>query len=102
MVVMLHEHGVDGGQEAGPLLVEEEEDERIEAGPHQAHAGLDQPQRGETHGIHHKDYLEVNRPYHKQFQILTEAEENFVGLSFYKYKCAPWFLYILVLLEYCT
>ena len=94
---MLHEHGVDGGQEAGPLLVEEEEDEHVEAGPHQAHAGLDQPQWGETHGIHLKYYLaaDIDRPCHKQFQILTEAEENFVGLSFYKYKCFPWFLYIL-------
>ena len=42
---MLHEHNVDCGQEAGPLLVEEEEDEDIEAGAHQAHPGLDQPQR---------------------------------------------------------
>ena len=62
---MLHEHDVDGGQEAGPLLVEEEEDEEVEAGAHQAHAGLDQPQRGETRGIHHEYYLAVCscRPY---------------------------------------
>ena len=31
---MLHEHDVDGGQEAGPLLVEQEEDEDIEAASH--------------------------------------------------------------------
>ena len=53
---MLHEHDVDCGQKAGPLLVEEEEDEEVEAGAHQAHAGLDQPQRGETRGICHENY----------------------------------------------
>ena len=53
---MLHEHDVDCGQKAGPLLVEEEEDEDVEAGAHHPHAGLHQPQRGETRGICHENY----------------------------------------------
>ena len=55
---MLHEHDVDGGQEAGPLLVEQEEDEDIEAASHHPHSRLHYPQRRETHRVYHK-YLEV-------------------------------------------
>ena len=37
---LLREHGVDGGQEAGPLLVEDEEYEGVEPGAHQPHPRL--------------------------------------------------------------
>ena len=69
---MLHEHNVDGWQEAGPLLVEEEEDEDIEAGAHPPHARLDQPQWGETRGIRHQYYLAVCGPY-----LLSQSMSDF-------------------------
>ena len=43
--LILPQHDVDGGHEAGPLLVGDGEDAGVEAGAHQPHPGLDQPQR---------------------------------------------------------
>ena len=77
--LILPQHDVDGGHEAGPLLVWDGEDAGVEAGAHQPHPGLHQPQRRHL----------VPRPRARE-RHSSQVPVNTAMAAEYRYRAISW------------